>query len=39
MVGILEAHDEKQTPETKKKMLKNVRCLFFKSMLPTRPQN
>src|SRR5688572_26313940 len=29
MVGILEAQVEKQTPETKKKMLKKMRCLFF----------
>ena len=38
MVGILEAQDEKQTPETKKKVLKKMRCLFFKSMLPIRLQ-
>jgi hypothetical protein len=33
MVGILDAQDEKQNPEMKKKTLKKNRCLFFKSMM------
>ena len=32
MLGILDAHDEKQNPERKKKMLRESRCLFFSSM-------
>jgi hypothetical protein len=33
IVGILDAQDEKQNPEIKKKRLKNRRCLTFASML------
>jgi len=32
MVGILDAQDEKQTPETKKNVLKKMRCLSFRSI-------
>ena len=32
MVGILDAQEEKQTPETKKNVLKKNRCLSFNSI-------
>jgi hypothetical protein len=33
MVGILEAQLEKQNPEKKKNAPKNIRCLFFNSII------
>lgn len=37
MVGILEAQVEKQTPEMKKNMLRNMRCLIFAAISATIP--
>jgi hypothetical protein len=37
IVGILDAHEEKQNPETKKNTLRKKRCLSFRSMLPNSP--
>jgi hypothetical protein len=34
IVGIREAHEEKQKPERKKKILRKRRCLSLSSMLP-----